>query len=253
MIKTKAFSTFIICSILISSISHSYILGGDDEEGLINGDGKKTQASSSLCTWRNAGKAFIGLLALGGAAFGGYEYGKRSNAPQTSPFKFNHPAIPLKPNKPPLICPAVIPLNGKHNNCSSEDTQYWPGAHMGEAAHSEEWIPGCTPQPDMEQNSFKAPKIFVVDAKSPHLKSLLDKMLANNVPYYMGGFASGFGGKAFLYYVYDSKEGFVVPTKHFTVAEIEDDPEAMKVIKYFFEFQNDFNPTPCHEFILGEE
>ncbi len=32
MIKTKAFSTLIICSILISGISHSSVLGNDEEE-----------------------------------------------------------------------------------------------------------------------------------------------------------------------------------------------------------------------------
>ncbi len=254
MIKTKTFSAFIICSILISGISNSSVLGNDEEKaGLINGDEEESKPSSSLCTWKRAGLALFYVASVIGAGFGAYEIGKKSVSPDTPAFEFRHPAIPLKPNKPSLVCPAVIPLNGKHNCSEDGNLPYWSGAHLGEAAHSKEWIPECTSQPDMEQDSFKAPKIFVVDADSPHLKSLLDKMLAKNVPYYQGGVASGFGEKAFLYYVWDASTGFEVPTEHFTVEEIEKDKEAMKVITDFFDFSNDFYPTPCHEFILGEE
>ncbi len=256
MIKSKAFSTFIVCSILISGISNSYIFGNDEEKlDLINGYDKEAQTSSSICTLRNAGKAFIGLLVLGAATFGGYEYGKNSTSPSlqtpTLPLQSHHPMLKLHNPKPSLVCPALIRLNGERN-CSSGETEYWPGAHMGEAEHSQECLPDCTNYPDMEQDSFKAPKTFIVDVSSPNLKPLLDKMLKDNVPYYMGGFAIGFAGQAFNYYTYDSATGFKVPIEHFTVEEIENDPEAMAVIKAFFEFQNDFNPTPCDKFRLVE-
>ena len=260
MIKSKAFSAFIVCSILISGISNSYLLGGDDEEqqrGLINGDDTAAQTSSSICTWKRAGLALFYIASVIGAGFGAYEIGKKSASPSsvTPALQFNHPMMPLKPNKPLLVCPAVIPLNGPHNCSSGEgyDLPYWSGAHMGEAVHSGACLPECTSQPDMKQNSFEAPKIFVCEWNSPDLEPLLKEMEDKNVPYYMGGSAGGFGGKAFRYYVYDSKTGFEVPTERFTVPEIENDPEAMKVITDFFEFSNDFYPTPCHEFILGEE
>ena len=249
MIKTKALSAFIICSLLISGISSSY-----DEVGSINSDSKESKSSSSLCTWRNAAKAFVSLLALGGAAFDGYEYGKNSVSPQTPAFEFRHPTIPLKPNKPSLVCPSLIPLNGK-DNCSSidKDIPYcpnWAVAHMGEAVHSEVCLPDCTSPPDIKQDSFKAPKTFVVDANSPHLKPFLDKMRKKNVPYYNSGFYVGFG-EAGYYYTYESATGFEVPPIHFTVEEIENDPEAMKTITEWFNIFTE--GLPCDEFRLVEE
>ncbi len=249
MIKTKALGTFIICSVLISGISASYILGmttdeeqGNKEKTSLLGDGIPPSKSS---TWKKAGAALCGVLALGAAIGGLYEWRKPPSSPT--------PAIPLKPNYL-LVCPSILSLNKQHN-CSSEKyyIDYHMGVHMAEAVYLGDCIDDCTGYSAAINHSWKDPRIFVGVENSPSLLSLLQKLIKKNIPH-TGIFAYGSKvlGKGFNFYAYSS-EHFHLPERHFTVPEIENDPEAMAVIKDFFEFQNAFHPTPCHEFRLVEE
>ncbi len=217
MIKSKAFSTFIVCSILISGISNSFVLGMAVES---------THPSRSIFNLKNATKAaLVTLLAF----------------------------ISTADSEPPLVCPAVLALNGEHNctHIHFNNPSYWPGVLMGEALKT--CIPYCTdPHPDPKRNDFTAPKTFICEANSTDLAPLLEKMEEDNVPYYRSWVQDGIEGRTFDFYTYESNNTahFKVPEQYFTVKEIEDNSEAMKIIKGSFDANNEIFDRPCHEFRL---
>ncbi len=240
MIKTNAFSAFIVCSILISGISNSYILGMDEEQSLINDEKEETAPKKSwrrICTWKNTTKGFVALVALCAAAFGGYEFSK--NEPSAFQPYFPH-------NESMLICPIAVPINGKEFECFSEKTRSWQGVRMGEAVHSKKCLPVCKKQPDTEKYSFKKPKVFVCELNSPNLEPLLEKMKDDNIPYVLSGFTD-VGEKAFPFYTYESAN-FTLPNQNFTVSEIENDADAMAVINGYFEHYKSY--FDCNKFVL---
>ncbi len=151
---------------------------------------------------------------------------------------------------PLLVCPSVIPLNGVHN-CS--DLAYWQAAHLGEATFLNGCVEDCIDSQNFNYSSLKSPKHFVCIYGSPHLERILSKMRHQNITYFLCGFASGFGGKAFGYYSYESQH-YTFPMRKFSKKEIEGDPVAMSVITDFYYFINNFTePEPlCKRFRLTE-
>ena len=261
MIKTK-FSALIVCSILISGISHSYILGTDDindEEsstGLINGEqGKETASKKSwrrICTLKNARLAFVALAALT-ASVVGYEYCKNEPSSTTPLLPLNHPPF----NQSLLICPIVILLNNEKFECpvpAWDYSTYFEGARLAETVKYKKCLPYCTPTA-RHKHTYKSPKVFVCEERSPQLKALLYKMDEKNVRYEWSGTTFGSTEKPCSFYIYESTDGFDLPNKHFTVAEIEKDPQAMATIGHFFNlsiFHPSRNNDECNEWILAE-
>ena len=194
---------------------------------------------------KNTTKGFVALVALCAAGWGGYKFGENEPSSTTPLLQLNFPLLPLI-NKSMLLCPQAIPLNGKFN-CSSEKARYWQGARIGEAVHSGKCLPACTDQPDIKKYSFKKPKEFVCEESSPDLEPLLEKMEKESVPYFFSRWAAVYGEKTFLYFTYDSKN-FEVPDQNFTVSEIENDADAMAVIRLFFESAHPI--FGCDKFVL---
>ncbi len=257
MIKTKAFSTFIVCSILISGISNSYIFGMNEEEKMAstsssndddNNDEQLIEPNKkpwcSLSTRKNACRLFVALLVTAGIGLIGVEIiGSGSSTP--NPTNTPEPSFAIQ------TCPHLIPLNGEFS-CSSEEYQYWPGVHAAEVYHSGVCLPDCFGSPNIRQNSFKAPKRFVCNQNSPQLKKLLKKMEGKGIIYHCNH--ASYPLWDYIHCLYDSDSGSLeIPKPYFTVDEFENDSKAMKIIEEYFEYENYFNrKTTCPKFVLGE-
>jgi len=252
MIKTKAFSAFIICSILISGISNNSILGmpneGEGEENalLLNDDQNEETASKKswrrICTWKKAGIAFVAFLALSAVAVGGYELGKKSTQSHT-------PALPIE-NTIMRTCPAIFPLN-MFPSCPSTDVpQYWSGAHRAEVVYSNNCVPECEGRLHGDKDDFIEPAVIVCERNSKAFKFLINTMKKRNVPYYISKNESNFY-PSFTSLTYES-EYFHVPPKHFTVEEIiNDDNATFTIFEFFIDTQNS-DPDSCPEYELRE-
>ncbi len=238
----KLLETIVIFGLLTSGISSSYVLGMEDD--LSQSIPLLSKEEEKLTLFKKVGVCLLVLIMVAG----GIIWAIGSTSSSSHPSKILHPPsfLPINPNTSTLLCPKIIPLNGEFN--CSEDS-YRLGVCAAEAGYSRDCIEECTDQP----GRFVVPKKFVCEASSPKLKSLLQQMKRKNVPYYNSG-NSTIGGTKFCSYTYESKHfKWRRPKKHFTVPEIENDPEAMAVITDYFKFAHSQNHDPCNEFRLGEE
>ncbi len=270
----KLFSTFILCSILISSISNNYIFGNDEEKGIAlitignedkgddNSKDIQLRASNkkpwrSLFTRKNACRLFVALLVTAGIGIIGVEIiGSGSSTPLPATLspasvkcqKYPSPLMNIYPPNSNVTCPVILPLNGgEESGCHYGPYEFWLAwltTRAAEAAYSQQPLPYCKNN-QSEWSSFKIPKDFMCDADSPHLDPLLKQMIKNGIPYYYSTTVF-FNVKGVDVYTYDA-EHFEVPNIHFTVKEIEDSCETMEMIR------NGIILNPCKVFKLVEE
>ena len=259
----KLCGTVVIFGLLTSGISSNYVFGMEvplESTPLLSQSRKKTPSHKSKAEKKSHNskeeekftlgqKVGLGLLMLIMATSCGLWIFGSTISPSSHPSKILHPSsfLPINSNTS-IPCSHDFPLNGEFN-CSSPEETYRLGACLAEAVYSGDCIEECTDQ----AGRLVAPKRFVCEANSSDLQLLLKQLERENVPYYHSG-NSTVGGKKIRSYTYESKHfKWPRPKKHFTVGEIENDPEAMAVLDAYFKFTHSQNENPCDEFRLVEE